>query len=708
MMRPLVFAVAIAVLAGPALAQSTSPEDVDKLKRMLDEKFGSPSRTRGSAKPQKQLKQEDFYSIQRDGGDRQQTTTPPGKRSVLDLPGALMAIAPAHAGPGDVAQADTRRGSRRLEVKRDSYVILLKGNLTDQQLDAAIATLRDKYGLEVTRHTRLGEIYVSPSRETGTRSVGVEPKTLGSALEPKIIKDLRKEPFVEAAYVDFVVSPKSLPRRIDTTVKSGAGATVSWNWRLGEASDGNWGLKLMRMPPVWSILQRVRKIDPDRKRTRMAFLDAGFGVHGHLAYNEVLGGMPARPAMASCELSHGTHVAGIAGALFGKGRGIDGMIPDSKIDAIPVSAQLWVEGANLGLKRISQQVTLFTGAIESLLDFIEQYPLKPGEKRVVNVSLGYNWSALGFEFGKDAVEDDNIKTHILNTSSTVRRLADKYRDSLLIVAAAGNDSDGAASPHLAEFATPFGFAALHESDTYRKASNILVVEAVDRIGARAAFSNVGGHVSAPGVDIMSTLAGVNDAYGLCSGTSQATPHVTALAAILFELDPQKTPTEIAEIIRSSAIPGQQGSAPRVDALGAVFKLSKDNLKYLVDLNGDGNFDSADLEIIKTHLILIEEARAKGANIPIDLNGDGDVDNLEQCWPLIDFAGRGKAAYLDAAAAAPQPRTNLQILEEAWSDKTKPFATAMSEVGLTQLIDQWKAARSNPLTASVPGSGMACK
>jgi len=712
MMRPLMFAVAFAVLAGPALAQSTSPDDVDRLKRMLDEKLGSGARTRSIAKPDKPLKEDDFHSIKRDQNPEPKQPAP-GKRSSLDgarpLPSALLGIAPAQAGEDGIvlAQSDQpRRGAQRLQAKRDSYVILLKADITSQQLDAAVATLSSKYNLEITRHTKLGELHVSPRGEPGAKSLGTAPRTLGSALEPKVIKDLRNEPFVDAAYVDFLVTPKAVPRRVDTTVKSGA-VTHTWNWRTGEANDGNWGLKLMRMPAVWTILHRARKIDPDRPRTRMAFLDVGFGAHGHLAYNEVLGGMPPNPALADCTFSHGTHVAGIAGAFHGKGRGIDGIVPDSKIDAIPVSSEVWFEAANLGLTRlVLQRAVLFTGAIDSLTDFIDQNPLKPGEKRVVNVSLGYNWSALGFEFGKDAEEDENIKAHIFATSRSVQRLAAKYRESILIVAAAGNDSEGLPTPHWAEFATPFAFAATHVSPTYQKSTNILIVEAIDRNGALASFSNAGGHISAPGVDIMSTLAGVSDAYGLCSGTSQATPHVTALAAILFELDPKKTPVEIIEVIRSSGIPGPKGAAPRVDALAAVLRLSKDNLKHLADLNGDGKVDSADLEIFKTHLFILEEARRTGKPIEIDLNGDGNIDDDERCWPLIDFNGSGKASYVDADAlpVGGQARTDLQLLEDVWTDTTKTFRAATSEVGLDQLIAQWKSAQGpGALVASTPAA-----
>src|SRR5262245_44890408 len=709
-MRWLMVATALLAWGGTALAQSPTPDDLDRLKRMLDERLPQAPRTRGLTKSERPLRSDDFQSIRR--RDQDGTATPdakPGKGSQWQAPARFGIAAAQAADEAGVRQPSPAppRGSQRVQARRDGYVIVLKTDLSGEQLDAALKTLSQKYNLEVTRANKLGEIRVSP-RAVATRGLAAPAasQSLGAALEPPIIKELRNEPFVDAAYVDFLVTPKSLPRRSDTKVQSG-GATYSWNWGVGESNDGNWGLKMLRMPPVWTILNRVRKIDPDRPRTRMAFLDVGFGTHSHISYNAVLGGMPANPPKAECTYSHGTHVAGIAGALYGKGRGIDGMVPDSKIDAIPVSSEVWLEGTNLGVtSQLIQRAMLFSGAIDSLIDFIDQYPLKPGEKRVVNASLGYNWSALGFAFGKDADEDENVKAHIFNSARSVQRLAAKFKDSILIVAAAGNDSEGEATPHWAEFASPFGFAATHESPTFQKATNILIVEALDRDGKRASFSNSGGHVAAPGVDIMSTLAGVSDGYGLCSGTSQATPHVTALAAILFELDPKKSPAEIAEIIRSSAVPGPDGGTPRVDALAAVLKLSKDNIKYLVDLNGDGRVDSADLEILKNHLLILDDARRNGTAISIDLNGDGDVNENEGCWPLVDFVGAGKALYFDApaqaaAAAAPSAaRSDLEMLEDGWTDTGKPFRAALKEVGLEQLMAQWRGQGGAALVASV--------
>ncbi len=45
---------------------------------------------------------------------------------------------------------------------------------------------------------------------------------------------------------------------------------------------------------------------------------------------------------------------------------------------------------------------------------------------------------------------------------------------------------------------------------------------------------------------------IGDGFGVCSGTSQAAPHVTAAAAMMLALDPTLRSEEIEEILKETA------------------------------------------------------------------------------------------------------------------------------------------------------------
>jgi hypothetical protein len=115
------------------------------------------------------------------------------------------------AKPSRRAAAKSGRGATRQQrhAMATFYAVQLKSDLTGEQREAAIATLRDKYKLTIVKVIKgLDLLRVSP---TPTRTV-VPPKSVGEALSPKIIEDLRKEPFVDAAYVDAPLTPQSMPR----------------------------------------------------------------------------------------------------------------------------------------------------------------------------------------------------------------------------------------------------------------------------------------------------------------------------------------------------------------------------------------------------------------------------------------------------------------------------------------------------------------
>ena len=92
--------------------------------------------------------------------------------------------------------------------------------------------------------------------------------------------------------------------------------------------------------------------------------------------------------------------------------------------------------------------------------------------------------------------------------------------------------------------------------------DVISVGALNEARGRAPFSNTGGHIdlSAPGTNILSTLPMTRSAqrsetvYGAWSGTSMATPHVTAAAALLLASKPGRTPAQIAARLRRAAVP----------------------------------------------------------------------------------------------------------------------------------------------------------
>ena len=80
----------------------------------------------------------------------------------------------------------------------------------------------------------------------------------------------------------------------------------------------------------------------------------------------------------------------------------------------------------------------------------------------------------------------------------------------------------------------------------------VTVAAVDKNKSKANFSNYGEAVdiAAPGVDIKSCIPG--EKYDSWAGTSMATPHVAAAAALLLCENPSQTPAQIEKKLRDAA------------------------------------------------------------------------------------------------------------------------------------------------------------
>lgn len=197
------------------------------------------------------------------------------------------------------------------------------------------------------------------------------------------------------------------------------------------------------------------------------------------------------------DLGHGTHVAGIIGAVTNNGEGVSGMLWKVKIMPLKI-----FDADNNG-----GTIAIETAAI--------QYAVSKGAK-VINASY-----------------------HLGTTYSNVEYEAIRNSGILFAIAAGNGGDDGLGDNNDFTPDYPQGY----------NLPNTILVAATDQNDRRATFSNYGPntvHVAAPGVYILSTVpaAGVSGSfvsmctnsfyagYDFCQGTSMAAPHVAGLAGLL--------------------------------------------------------------------------------------------------------------------------------------------------------------------------------
>jgi len=180
---------------------------------------------------------------------------------------------------------------------------------------------------------------------------------------------------------------------------------------------------------------------------------------------------------------HGTHVAGIIGAVGNNGLGVSGVN--------------W----NVQLMACSGVDSL--GDAVACLDFVKQM-----KDQGVNVIASNNsWGGEG-----------------LYSQALIDAITAQQQDGILFIAAAGNSFDD-------NDLYPTDPASLF-------LTNIISVAATTPNDGLAGFSNFGRYsvdLGAPGVDILSTLPG--GVYGLDTGTSMSAPFVTGVAALLKAANP---------------------------------------------------------------------------------------------------------------------------------------------------------------------------
>ncbi len=216
---------------------------------------------------------------------------------------------------------------------------------------------------------------------------------------------------------------------------------------------------------------------------------------GHSLYDEYQNKYLADPKDND---DHGTHIAGIIGAIADNGIGIAGI-------ASNIDIKLMILKINGGPKG--------TGTISNAVEAIKYATMMGAD--ICNISWGTN-----------------------QYTETLKEVMEK--SDMLFIAAAGNS--GANNDE-----TPI-YPASFELD------NLISVTYVDADGELTSLSNYGSKtvdIAAPGEDIYSTVVG---SYTAMSGSSMAVPQVSAVAALLYSAFDDVYAANVKELILSSIKP----------------------------------------------------------------------------------------------------------------------------------------------------------
>jgi subtilase family protein len=319
-------------------------------------------------------------------------------------------------------------------------------------------------------------------------------------------KEFKKDPRIREATPDIVL-------RGQAAVTNFMAATNVIDKATAKMTD--WGVIDIQADKLW---------DQEGARDGVIFgiMDVGFAKHENLVFLDFLKTTPTE--------DHGTHVSGIACGSHSNLNGIRGVLPNCFIRAR--YGDVFFNSMTGG--KVTQFMALFSQILGSLTTFVDSYD----DVTTFNISLGYNWMT-NFGINPDAPTSQDWRAIVeIQGPLLVTLLQNAEKKGKIIFSAAGNDSTDLNPPIDAKYASPFNWAAIVARQLGVK--NGIIVEAHDKNGTRAPFSNTGGDISCPGVNILSTVAfdgqhnKSNSAYGEMSGTSMASPYCAA-GLVLFRL-----------------------------------------------------------------------------------------------------------------------------------------------------------------------------
>lgn len=436
-------------------------------------------------------------------------------RRTWALAGLLAAVAATLPLQAGAASRGGKINKEQMPTWSTGFILKVNGDL-DPELIAKARRIAQKYGLNLAHLRKLarGGDVVSLDREL--------PPELAERLAAELAKLDARIDYVEP---DVVMIPMDLSND----------KHVSAQWNLTESAGG------INLAEAWSMSKG--------KDVVVAVVDSGVRPHVDLMANLLPGydfvsnrgiardGDGRDPfawdegtwyAQGQCRgdqlgnknsLWHGTHVAGIIGAVSNNSTGITGVAPKAKI--LPIR----VVGRCGGYTSDIIDGMMWAAGLP-----VQGVPINQHPAKVINLSLGsVTACSKAFQAAVTAVREAGA----------------------VVVAAAGNADIDVAR------VSPAG------------CQGVVAVAASDREGKKAFYSNYGRRitVAAPGGDMQNVpengiLSLLNsgekrpaaDVLAYMQGTSMAAPHVSGVVALMLSRNPNLSPEKVQMLLKASARP----------------------------------------------------------------------------------------------------------------------------------------------------------
>ena len=267
-----------------------------------------------------------------------------------------------------------------------------------------------------------------------------------------------------------------------------------------------WNLPLVSLPEAWKVVQGSRTV-------RIAVIDSGIDaehpdlagrVDAKTAYSFVSNESPLTDGSG-----HGTHVAGIIGALTNNGQGVAGVMWDVQLVPIKVFSD---SGGGAQVATVAKAILYAAG--------LSDEPKNPEPCQIINLSLG-----------------------AVSPESTLEKAIERVRQEtdVLLIASSGNDGTRSLRyPAAYEGVIAVGSVVYDDNEIIRVARS--------NYGPGLDLVAPGGNTQRP---ILSTVGALQNSYGYMHGTSMAAPHVSGVAGLMLAAG--IPPSEIPGILFRSAI-----------------------------------------------------------------------------------------------------------------------------------------------------------